>query len=220
MRALIVIVEGQTEAEFIRSVLSHYLFDYGIHDIRPILIPTSPKQKGGLVDYVRFRVLVRRFLKAEHDVFVTSMVDYYGLPNDFPSYQEALQIRDPLRSVERLEKALGNDIGDSRFLPYIQLHEFEAVLFTSEIGFQATGKCDKQELDLIKGIINQYPNPEMINDGPLTAPSRRIKEIIPRYEKVDDGNFIALENGINAILDRCPRFRHWVETLIDKMQGA
>jgi hypothetical protein len=219
MRALIVVVEGETEAMFIREVLGPALLAGGIFDIRPIQIPTSPKQKGGLVDYIRFRNMVIRLLKQEQDILVTSMVDFYGLPNDFPDYERAHQLSDSNSVVDCLEAALSREINENRFIPYIQLHEFEGLLFTSEYGFKSIGKCDEKAITLLRTIIEQHPNPEQINDGPLTAPSKRLKAMIPRYDKVLDGNYIALENGIQAILDRCPRFRNWVETLIARMQA-
>lgn len=220
MRALFVVVEGETEAVFVRAILSPYLIAAGIFDIRPIQIPTSPKQKGGLVDFERFRNLVIRILKQEQDVLVTSLVDYFRLPTDFPGYEAARRLSDPNRIVASLEAALAEEINEIRFIPYIQLHEFEGLLFVSDRGFLATGRCSDKELDRLRTVMAQYPNPELINDGPSTAPSKRLEATIQGYDKVLFGNFIALENGIDAILDRCPRFRNWVETLIDKMHGA
>jgi hypothetical protein len=38
--------------------------------------------------------------------------------------------------------------------------------------------------------------------------------IMDNYEKVFDGNMIALEIGIATILEKCPRFKQWVDILI------
>ena len=65
----------------------------------------------------------------------------------------------------------------------------------------------------IKQIIDSFPNPEMINDGPNTAPSKRLINLIPRYRKVYHGSEIASENGIQSILDKCPRFSNWIENI-------
>jgi hypothetical protein len=92
-------------------------------------------------------------------------------------------------------------------------------LFTSNRGFQAIERCRENEMDRLRALLSQFPNPELINDGESTAPSKRLAAIIPGYDKVLFGNFIALENGIQAILDRCPRFRNWVATLIARMQA-
>jgi hypothetical protein len=48
----------------------------------------------------------------------------------------------------------------------------------------------------------------------LTAPSKRIEAIIEDYNKILYGNILALEIGIETILEKCPRFRNWVENLI------
>jgi hypothetical protein len=50
------------------------------------------------------------------------------LPADFPAYDQALSAIDPYMRVEVLESAMAADISDSRFIPYIQLHEFEALV--------------------------------------------------------------------------------------------
>jgi len=67
-------------------------------------------------------------------------------------------------------------------------------------------------------IISEYPNPEDINDDPSTAPSKRLKnnQLIKGYNKVIDGNLIILETGIDTILQKCPRFSKWVETIIER----
>jgi hypothetical protein len=117
MRALFIVVEGETEAVFVRELLGPYLIAAGIFDVRPIQIPTSSKQKGGLVDFVRFRNLVVRFLRQERDILVTSLVDYYGLPSDFPGYEAKRHLSDPNQAVTSLETALGEEINESRFIP-------------------------------------------------------------------------------------------------------
>lgn len=96
--------------------------------------------------------------------------------------------------------------------PYIQLHEFEALLFSSGKGFMKYFE-EKETLQL-KGIIESFENPEDINSSPEGAPSKRILKIIPDYDKVMYGNIIALEIGLRTIREKCPRFNNWVNTLI------
>lgn len=112
-----------------------------------------------------------------------------------------------------MEKAIKNDINDWRFYPYIQLHEFEAVLFSSDKGF--IKYFDEDNTLELQEIIDKYENPEDINSTPDGAPSKRLLRIVPEYDKVMYGNIIALEIGITTILDRCPRFKKWVNTLIN-----
>ena len=108
------------------------------------------------------------------------------------------------------------DFPDERFIPYIQKHEFEAVLFSSNIGFERYFEEIAKET---QKIIDQYPNPEDINDQPHTAPSKRLLSLNPSYNKVNDGNIIALEIGIETMLEKCPRFKNWIETIIEKVNS-
>jgi hypothetical protein len=221
IRRVYILVEGQTEEEFVSTILCPYLFDHAAaFDVRPIVLETSPGHKGGLVNYVQYQNTVKRFLKAEKDILVTSMVDFYGLPPNFPGFLEAKRLIDPNDKVQFVEQEVAKDIDSDRFLPYIQLHEFEALLFVSSKGFRYLSEITPGGLKEVDKLLSTFPNPELINDRPHLAPSKRIKNILYDYKKPIDGIIIALENGIQATLDRCPRFRSWVETLIEKIQGS
>lgn len=65
-----------------------------------------------------------------------------------------------------------------------------------------------------KSIVDAFNNPEDINSSPETSPSKRLLAISNKYDKVLEGNLIALEVGINAMLDSCPRFADWVSRII------
>ena len=62
-------------------------------------------------------------------------------------------------------------------------------------------------------IIEQFPNPEDINDSPETAPSKRMKTLIDGYEKVTYGISLVEYTGIETILHKCPHFKDWIEKL-------
>lgn len=64
----------------------------------------------------------------EKHVF-TTMFDLYALPNDFPGYSEANSIGDRYERVLSFEKAFSKAVASERFIPYIQLHEYEALVF-------------------------------------------------------------------------------------------
>ena len=66
-----------------------------------------------------------------------------------------------------------------------------------------------------KNIVDSFENPEDINSAPETAPSKRLLAINQKYDKVLEGNVIALEVGINEMLAKCPRFADWVSRLIE-----
>ncbi len=210
-KRLFIVVEGQTEEEFVKDLMAPYLQEKGIY-VYPVIIHTSKGHKGGFVNYVHLKNDINKLLKSQgQDVVVTTFVDFFRCP-ELPGMDEWSRIPDHHERVVEMENALKNDINDLRFHPYIQLHEFEAVLFASGCGFKKYFD-EKQSLQL-QGIVDHYENPEDINSTPEGAPSKRILRIIPEYDKVMYGNIVALEIGISTILDRCPRFREWVDTLI------
>lgn len=101
-----------------------------------------------------------------------------------------------------------------RFIPYIQLNEFEGLLFCNinvfDIGFE---KNEFLDYNYLVQTINEYQNPELINDSNITDPSKRLLKIIKNYSKVTHGCLIAQEIGINMIRSKCPRFNKWIENL-------
>jgi hypothetical protein len=210
MKRIIIIVEGQTEAEFFKRIVFPYLYKQGIKEIIAYPAQTSIGHKGGN-QYSHIRNEIQRILKRfDNNVIVSTFFDYYGL-HSFPKVEESKakpQIQDRVRT---LEQAIAEDLNDNRLLPYIQLHEFEALLFSSSAGFRW---YHPEILPEIKQITEKFPNPELINDHPDTAPSKRILRLIDRYNKVVEGVEIAEIIGMETIMDKCPRFRQWIETLI------
>jgi len=215
MRAIYFVVEGQTEQEFVHTSIRPYLFEKGITDVRGILIETSPGHKGGFVNYAHLKKLLIRLLKEETDILVSTFVDFYRIPNDIPNYYHCMSKSLVDDKITCLNQSIWSDINSvtdaSRLEVYIQKHEFEALLFAENTGFEYS--YDENIYNKTAEIISQFPNPEEINDNPLTAPSKRILQIMPSYDKVIDGNIIALEVGFDNILQKCPRFRVWLDTL-------
>lgn len=221
IRGIYIIAEGQTEEEFVRSLIQPYFASmHSFYDVRAIKLNTSPGHKGGDMSFARYQRNVLLLLKQEIEIVVTSLIDFYKLRTDFPEYESAKKQNQKEQSVEFLERACAKVINDERFVPYIQLHEFEALLFSSRRGFDAYfSDLTKNGTDELTKIFSQYSNPEEINDGDTTAPSKRLEQLIPRYQKVLYGNVIALENGFQVILNQCPRFRAWIELLESKIQN-
>lgn len=213
MKRLFIIVEGQTEQEFVNQLLAPYLQQHGIYDVRPILIRTSKTGKGGFVNYQHLRNDAMRLLSSTKNDFIVSMfVDFFRIP-EVPDKASWDTLPTHRQQVEQMERCIAADINDRRFIPYIQLHEFEALLFASNIGFEAL--FTETESTATKRIINAFENPEDINSHPDTAPSKRIIAIKSNYDKVLEGNLIAAEIGLQTMLDKCPRFSNWIKTLID-----
>ncbi len=212
-KRLYIVVEGQTEEEFVKSLLAPFFQDMGIYAY-PLIIHTSKGHKGGFVNYEHLKNDIVRLLKSQgQDVIVSMLVDFFRCP-EVPEKDIWSIIPNHVERVVEMEMAIKKDINDWRFVHYIQLHEFEALLFSSDEGFKKYFS-DKEILEL-QGIIESYENPEDINSSPEGAPSKRLLRIVPDYDKVVYGNIIALEIGLKLIVDRCPRFKAWTELLIEK----
>ena len=212
MKRLYIIVEGQTEQEFVNEVMAPYLRGVGILSVTPILIHTSQTGRGGFVNYAHLRNDVKRLLNTENNDCVVSMfVDFFRCP-EVPFREKWKNITNHQKQVEIMEKCIADDINDRRFIPYIQLHEFEALLFSSNAGFQDYFQDDEQQQT--NAIVQTYSNPENINSSPEGAPSKRLITIHDGYDKILEGNLIALSIGIRNIMEKCPRFNHWIESLI------
>ena len=135
-----IICEGQTEEEFVNNLLADHLHAYGVHPI-PILIGEKG-HKGGNVEYQRLRRNVRNSLRQEKTCYCTTLIDYYGLPSDFPGKSES-KTKNILSDIAEtfsasFDNALKSDIGENtirRLIPYVQMHEFEALLFSDPARF-------------------------------------------------------------------------------------
>lgn len=220
MRAIYIICEGQTEEEFVNSILRPYFTDFEIYDVRPILMTTSKGHKGGDVKYDRLKFNIDKLLLREQDVIVTSFIDFFRLKSDFPKFKEAGQKYNKFERVHFLEEALAEAINSQRFIPYIQLHEFESVLFAAKDGFEFLPDLKQANLNKLILAVNEKVNPEELNDGELTAPSKRLEQLIPGFDKNKPfyGGIIAEVNTIQTILNRCTRFNDWIENLIEKVK--
>lgn len=216
MNRVFVSVEGQTEETFVREVLRKHLWGFNV-DIQPVVITTHRvKQgmnfKGGALSYGRAHREIMRLLNDRNAVAVTTMYDLYQLPIDFPG-QDTFPSGNGQAKALHLENAFQQGIGSLRFHPYLQVHEFEAFLFvdTARTASLFTGTNDLAEQ--LQAIRRKFTTPEDINDSPLTAPSKRILALYPRYEKPLYGTIIALETGLSTIRTECPHFTEWVTWL-------
>ncbi|SMD45229.1 protein of unknown function [Aquiflexum balticum DSM 16537] len=220
MRGIYIICEGQTEEEFVNGILRPYFNSHQIFDVRPILMSTSKGHKGGDVKYERLKFNIERLIQAENEIIVTTFIDFFRLKNDFPQFERALTIQDKIERVTFLERSMSAAINLGRFIPYIQLHEFEGLLFSSTSGFEFLPDLKPGNLATLISAVSEKENPELLNDGELTAPSKRLERLIPGFDnnKPFYGGIIAEINTIEAILERCVRFKNWVETLIFKIK--
>lgn len=161
---------------------------------------------------------IETHLKQDRDAVVTTFIDFYGIHDRhlFPKWEDGKKIIDPNNRMGFLEEAMKDDIeGDQRyrFVPYIQLHEFEGLLFNRIEIFINNFTAQEADLVELEKIISQHSNPELINDGHDTAPSKRLQKLISGYNKVIYGAILAEEIGLAKIRAKSPRFNRWLETL-------
>ena len=211
MKRLYIVVEGQTKEEFVTKVLAPHLLKQGILCVTPVAIHLRRGGRGGMVSYEPLKNDILRLLREGDAPIVSTLIDFFRCP-DTPGKEVWNKATNHQREVELREQEIGLDIGSGRFIPYIQLHEFEALLFSSDVAFEKL--FSSKEADELSKIVKDYSNPEEINSSPEGAPSKRIMAIVPTYNKVLHGELIADAIGIEIILERCPRFRAWVERLI------
>lgn len=220
MKRLDIIVEGPSEREFVSQCLAPYLGYLGVineYDVSPIVIRTNMNYRGGMTKYSQLRDDIHKSLASENSQLIVSMmVDFFRLSTNVPRPDNYDYLSSDYEKADAIQQCIADDLNDSRFIPYIQMHEFEAFLFADRKGFDYCYGTDNRRSMQLYNIIDQYPNPEDINSSPDGAPSKRMLSIIMEYEKVLDGNLIILQNGIDSILSKCPRFRAWVELLIQR----
>jgi hypothetical protein len=213
----LVLAEGDTEAEFINSVLNPHLNAKGLH-LTPKLATTKragkgrPVYKGGVVSYGKVEFDLRQLLKDRNAVVITTMIDFYGLAGkDFPG-AETLPLTTCYAKVAHLEHELSQRMRDARFLSYLALHEFEAMLLCFPAAFaRIFPDLEANVIEALSKVSEAFSSPEEIDlDQP---PSMRIHALVREYTKGVAGALIALEIGLPKIRAACPHFDQWVAKL-------
>ena len=198
---LAIIVEGETEEEFVKLVLAEYLYSCGVNS-RAIL------SRGG----VPVTQLASRMHKLCWNFdYVTSLFDFYG----FPRKRSGESIEDLERRINKeVAKLFVKDWDHTRVFAYVQRHEFEGLLFSDVRAFvEVVPDISQKSIESLQDVRARFPTPEDIDDGPATAPSKRILTQVPGYGKRLHGPFIAQEAGLARIRAECPRFDSWVSRL-------
>ncbi|MDU9376525.1 hypothetical protein McpSp1_11460 [Methanocorpusculaceae archaeon Sp1] len=207
-------VEGKTEQAFIKQILQPDLEILG-YTVSAQINLTSQDSFGGLSHYEQFKTNTLRIKKNAPDCLLTTMIDLYGLPNDFPGMSESDNIENPYEKVTYLETELANDLNIENFIPYIQLHEFEALLFSDiEKIDQVLGRDQSSKLPQLQNILKNYPSPEKIDHN--NGPSRRLQNIYypkQRYAKITQGIEIARKIGLSVMRNNCYHFDKWIGKL-------
>jgi len=217
VRRVSVVVEGQTEESFVKNILAPVLYQHKVY-LTPIILG-PPGHKGGNTNYARVKKDVILQLKQDQAAYCSTMLDFYGLGRGFPGTPLPANLPN-VDKVTHIEQAVKADIiaespnlrSDIRFLPYLQLHEFEGLLFSDPAAL-ARGLGQQGLAPQFEAIRRQFPTPEDINDDPNSAPSKRVRAIYAGYRKILDGTLAAEAVGIDRIRQECPHFRQWIERL-------
>lgn len=212
------IVEGQTEEAFVNRVLRPHLANRQIMiDARCVMTgkKTGKTYRGGMTNYARAKRDIEQWIKGDPTAHFTTMFDLHRLPADFPGYKESERMPEPFQRVNRLENALRNDIGDARFIPYIQLYEFETLLLSAPCQLASQFPEQTAAIQNLVKMSDDFTSPEWINDGADTAPSKRIINAIPAYEnmKVSAGPIVAERIGLSILRVQCRHFGAWLDQL-------
>lgn len=215
---IVALVEGPTEKIFISNILVPHLAERGVF-MRPIII-SKPGQKGGDVKFARVKNDIGLHLKQRSDTYLTLFVDYYGIKNDWPGLKEAKEqstSKSKAEKINRATKAKVNELfqdwnSERRFIPYVSMHEFEALLFSEPKKLAEKLNVSQSKIDR---IISDCGEPENINDSPQTAPSKRLEDLSDRFKKTSTGIMIAKAIGLTKIRERCPIFTNWLTSIED-----
>lgn len=209
MKRLVFLVEGDTEVILVNRHIIPFLYSQGFTNqmnVQTILSSRKKNSKGGNISYEYFSNDVRRIF-AQGNVIITSLLDFFRLPPNFPGYtNDASRIDD-------IEESVKNDLGAlGPIYPYIQKHELEALMFSSMEGFNLVVDDEVAKTKLQKLV--DLNAPEDINGGRDTAPSKRLEAIFT-YEKTVDGEIILDMIGLEKMREMCPRFNTWIELLVE-----
>ncbi|MBM3499812.1 MAG: DUF4276 family protein [Armatimonadetes bacterium] len=210
-----VFVEGQTEETFVKRLLGPHLAegDVFLTPRKPGKPARSGRRGYGVPPYAVLKRDLARQLRgdARRSVRIATMLDLYRLPSDYPGHASASS--DPHERARHIEAAMREDVGDGRFLPYLQVHEFEALLFVQAETIAVAYPGREAEAARLAQETAGFANPELIDNGPLTHPSARILAAIPEYNKPTGGTDIALQIGLERMRERCPHFAEWLAAL-------
>ncbi len=215
IKRVLILVEGQSAYRFVKDILCPFYDNRGIY-LNPTINPTrrvlaGPDFKGGITKYSPFRKQLQNLLR-DKQATVTTFIDYYGLPQDFPGMRDC-PLGSPQVQVEHVQNAVRKDLcSPTNFLPFVMLHEFEAMLFTSADVLPKILSATDEEKQKFSAICNQFA-PEEINQELESSPSHRINKIFRTYSKVLHGSAALEQIGLCTIKSRCPHLSSWLEQL-------
>jgi hypothetical protein len=220
---LFIYVEGQEEELFVNRVLRQHLRAFGVAVQRPILAATSFRigdglegkvTIGGVTNYPAIRDDIRNLFACGSvgtDDVLTTLIELYGLPRSFPGHEAALaQGANGRVKAAIIEEAWRVDLGRPNFLPYIQVHEFEALILSRPSVLAEFYPEHAAGIERLRVECAAFRTPEDINETKATSPSHRILACVPTYQKID--GFRHLQDiGVPDLKAHCPGFKAWLD---------
>jgi hypothetical protein len=213
-RRLHILVEGQSEEIVVTNVLEPYLRGRGWTVSQSIVVTkrsASGSHRGGVSSWAKIEREIRLLLRNTDLHVLTTLFDFYAFPDDAPGVASRSG-DDPYQRVEHVEKAMAEQVGDRRFVPNLILHELETWVFAAaeQLGWllPAPGLVEQLTAD-----VADAGGPELVNDHPSTAPSKRLALYCPAFSKTNDGPLAIADLGIESLRAKCPHLDRWLSTL-------
>ena len=226
MSRVVVVCEGETEEEFVRDVLAPSFYGLELY-LEPQMVETSPGNRGGALNYDRVKPHLRNALRQKSAPVVTTLFDLYKLDKRFPGFEQSRAIPDLGQKLELLRREFHADIvaaagcQANRFIPYIQPHEFEALLFSDvSVLIQVNPSWSKKSIERLVEIRAAAESPEHINDRPETKPAAHLERELnnPSYRKRRHGPIAAQKIGLAKIEAECAFFAAWLAQIRELAQ--
>lgn len=215
MTRLLMLVEGQSEEIFVKQTLAPHLAGHGVF-VQPIVLWTKRLGAGGGYrgGVSNWNQILRSLLPLtfDTDAWITTLLDFYGMPEDVPGYQDALKPGNPRERITDLEARLAAEINHQRLIPFLALHEFEAWVFCNpDVLAKHFDRADLAEK--VTNAVVLAGEPELINHGKDTHPKARLQAMATGYKEISDGPTLMGKIGIPAIRAACPHFAGWLTRL-------
>lgn len=218
MKRLFIYVEGLTEEIFVERMLRSHLLLHGVKVEPPLpakkdFDPDGPR--GGFTNWPAMEADMQDWFAANPDkpgspARFTSILDLYAMPPEVPGYR-GRGAANTEADVTAIEAAMKERLNEPRFAPYLQRHEFEALLLSHPTALAEVFPSSSEAVAALEASIAGIP-PEDINHGRATHPAARIMNAIPNYyeKKASHAFWVASRMGLDLIRSRCTRFHAWL----------
>ena len=91
------------------------------------------------------------------------MVDLYSLPHGFPGFEAGMKCATGGEHATALEESLAASLGDTRFIPYLQVHDNETLVLVEPTHLSQLYDVKRHDLDELTNQCAAYATPEDIN---------------------------------------------------------